>query len=178
MKKTIILLIAIWLIEPVQILMAQNSSNKYVVVSITEHDSLVSIIDVQRNDSVFRIYSLLREQIDSTYNIFYVGDSIDAELVLFQPESSHLEKGMITSLLVLEEVYPGLYIGNHAPRGTVGIYLCSRLNGGYIKKDSFPLYPICERDFYDILITSKKETSHRKTRSRFCRKQEIHKQPW
>lgn len=178
MKKTIILLIAIWLIEPTQMLIAQNYSNKYVVVRIEEHDSRVSIIDVQRNDSVFRIYSLLREQIDSTYNILYVGDSIDAELVLFQQEMSHLEKGMITSLLILEEVYPGLYIGNHSPRGTVGIYLCSRLNGGYIKKDSFPLYPVCERDFYDILITAKKETSQRKNRSRFCRKQEIHKQWW
>ncbi|MCQ2346151.1 MAG: DUF4348 domain-containing protein [Paludibacteraceae bacterium] len=142
LRKSIILLFIVLLIRPVQMIQAQTSSNKYVVVDIKRHDNRVSIIDVQRNDSVFRIYSIIREPIDSTYSLLSIGDSLEAELNRFP--KTFLE---VSSLEIVEEIYPKLYIGNHSPRGTEGVYLCSRLNGKYIKKDSYPPFPVGPSDF-------------------------------
>lgn len=148
------------LFEPMQMLMAQNSSNKYVVVRIKKHDSQVSIIDVQRKGSVFRIYSILREPIDSTYDRLRVGTQVDVELYSLQEWFSQMHKNMMTSFTIVHVMYPGICVGNEPPRGIVGEYLCSRLNGRYIKKDSFPLCPISLDDFYnsrDLDLPEEKE---------------------
>lgn len=138
MKKGIFLVLTlVLLIEPIQRVIANNSNGAYVVTNIKDHDEKVAIIDVERNDSVFRIYSIIREPIDSTYNKLNIGDTIRIELVSLQEKYKEFEQkfNIMPNLGVVNVFYPGIYISHVPPRNIVGEYICSRLNGKYIKND-------------------------------------------
>lgn len=136
------------LLGPLQMIWAQDSSDKYVVVRIKRHDKLVSVIDVRRNHSTYRIYSIIREPIDSTYCRLHVGDSFAADLISLQDWFIDMNSGIMTSFTILYEIYPRLCIGEEPPRFTVGEYLCPCLNGRYIKKEGYPPCPVSLDDFF------------------------------